>query len=375
MNKQRFGWTRLCAAGLLMMLSAVPVSMAQDTTTTTDTTITAANEATALYVACEDRGVINLTGTALAGFDIYYQLFGAPNATGTAFSTLRQLSVDGAFAVSESFNYTGGTVPAGSTGSVRVVMAREGNSESVDFEFVANDLNDGCAEPQYGGATSTDTGLGGAAADASNVVGGRTGPGFTRSLFAPNGLTLNASLTPESLVVVGARPSETYRSDTPGLLFAECDEYPLAIPGILYDTDRVVVYWSWFTRTVEQMEQHLANAVYVVRVNTAPLNNVQRSEITQRDGSINQWVFFTAELGNLSPGHYEISYDLTWTNPVNDGYDDYGPGTALPRESGLCNFDVRLNPDGVSIAHSGAFIPTENPVHNIYPLANTAGDY
>ncbi len=346
----------LCVAIAAAAFFVVPAAWAQDTT------VEAANEATALYVACDTAGVLNLTGTALTGYDIYYQLFSAPNATGTAVTSLRQISVAGSFQVSEQLAYNAGqTLAVGSTGSARILMAREGNADSIDFEFVVNDFNDGCSAPQYSGVTSGDAGSVTTTTNTDGVIG------VTRSIRAPNGGYLNANLLPESDVVVGARPSDTFRSDNPGLLFAECDEYPLAIPGIIYDTDRVVVFWSWYTRTPEQMDQHLAAAQYVVRVNTALLNNVARSAVTNPSDSVNQWVFYTAELGNLAPGHYEISYDLTWSTPVFDGYDDFGPGTANTRESGICNFDVLMNPGGAFIAHNGAFFPTEYPVHDITP--------
>jgi hypothetical protein len=179
---------------------------------------------------------------------------------------------------------------------------------------------------------------------------------------------LNANLSAEAQVVVGARPSDTFRSDVPGLLFAECDRYPLAIPGVIYDTDRVEVFWSWFTRTPEQMEQHLATAQYVIRVNTAPiLTGIERSAIEKRTGSINNWVFYSVDLGNLRPGHYEIAYDLTWTELHNDGYDTYGPGGEFVTQGGTCNFDVLRNPSGASVAYNLALVPTDYPVHNIDP--------
>ncbi len=360
MNKRL--WITACLLIISMGLFST-VTAQEVTTTTTATTIAPSNDVTALYVACADQGVINLSGTSLVGFDVYYQLFSAPNATGTALSTIRQVPVAGVYSVSEALLYTTGqTLAAGATGSARVIVAREGDVTRIDFEFNVNDINDGCATPQFEGATSTDSGAGASATDTD----GSSGAGFTTSIFSPTGL-LNSNLQAENTVVIGARPSDEYRSDTPGTIFAECDSYPLALPGILYDTDQVVVYWSWFTRTVEQMQDHLANAQYAVRINTATFNNVVRSEIIERSGSVNQWVFYTTVLGNLSPGHYEVSYELTWTNPVFDGYDDYGPSTANSRLVGLCNFDILLNPDGVFIAHNGSFIPTEYPVHNINP--------
>jgi hypothetical protein len=54
-------------------------------------------------------------------------------------------------------------------------------------------------------------------------------------------------MAPEPLVKIGARSAQ--RSQTAGLIFAECDRYPLTDPGVLYDTDDLVVFWSWFAKT------------------------------------------------------------------------------------------------------------------------------
>lgn len=341
---------------MILSLITATVAFAQDTTTPTSPS----NDVSAFYVTCENQGVVNLTGTMLAGYDVYFQLYAGPNATGAELSTLRQVQLSGTFTFSQVVPYANGaTVPAGGTGSARIVVAREGNSSSIDFEFNVNDLQDGCAAPQHGDGASVDAGSGASTGAISGV---------TRSIFAPNNVLLNPNLNAEAQVVVGARPSDTFRSDTPGLLFAECDAYPLAIPGVIYDTDRVRVFWSWFTRTPEQLQQHIATAHYVIRVNTAPLlNGIERSEPENRTGSINNWVFYSVDLGNLRPGHYEISYDLTWSELHDDGYDTYGPGGEFVREAGTCNFDVLQNTQGVSVAHNLALVPSVYPVHNINP--------
>jgi hypothetical protein len=224
----------------------------------------------------------------------------------------------------------------------------------VDFEFIVSDVNDGCGSGIPTGAITT-----------SNDGGAGTTASAGTNLAAPGGATLNPNLGPEGEVVIGARPSDTFRSATPGLIFAECDSYPLALPGIVYDNDNVVVYWSWFTKTREQMDQQLANANYAVKMNGAYFNPVQLSEPERRGG--NWWVFYTAPVGNLRPGHYEVDYQLTWNAPVNDGYQDFGPGTDNPIQASTCNFDVLRNPDNGPVSYTGMFNPTTYPVHNITP--------
>jgi hypothetical protein len=109
------------------------------------------------------------------------------------------------------------------------------------------------------------------------------------------------------------------------------------------------------------MDAELANAIYTVKLNTAALPMTTRSEPVLRAG--NYWVFYTATVGNLRPGHYEVGFLHTWANPVNDGYKDFGPGTGNSREAGNCNFDVKPNPDGTSVVYSGMYFPSDYVTH------------
>lgn len=336
----------------MLLALAIAPGFAQDTTTTN------VNSVQIVYVACGDAGILNVSGTVVAGWDIYYQLFDSGNGAGNALSSLRQLSVDGTYAVSERLTYANGaTLATGATGSARVLIAGDGNAANIDFQTTVNDVQDGCGNPQFGAGSSLDTGTG---APTTQTVA------EPARILAPNGSVLNGNLQPEGDVFVGARPSDNFRSDTPGLIFAECDSYELANPGLIYDNDTVTIFWSWFTRTLPQMEQHLATAQYSVKLNNAVLVNGSRSEPARRGGT-NYWVFYTATVGSLRPGHYEVEYKLSWTAPHFDGYDDYGPGTPTPFISTRCNFDITRNPTSQSVAYSGLYFPSDYAVHELFP--------
>ncbi|MBK8027511.1 MAG: hypothetical protein IPK19_40525 [Chloroflexi bacterium] len=355
--------TTLSALMLIMTAALLLVAPAAGQTTTTTptpaaTTTGPSNETQVNFIACDTRAVLNATGVSLVGWDLYYQVFSAANATGTALTGIRQVAVAGEYSVSDTVTYTGGTLAAAVTGSARVWVGRESDSATVDFEFTVNDVQDGCADPENAPTTATDVGGTTGVTTTSNAL-----YGVGRGILGPNGTVLNSNLLTEAEVVIGARQTDRYRSDTPGLIFAECDAFPLAEPGLVYDSDSVTIFWSWYTKTLDQMTEHLNAAVYNVRLNTANLPMTQRSEPVRRDG--NYWVFYTATVGNLRPGHYEVGYDLTWTQVVNDGYSDYGPGTSNPASRGLCNFDVLPNPDGTSVVYTGLYFPTTGPVHNI----------
>lgn len=311
---------------LIILLFAVLSSgtaLAQDGTSST---------VNIFYVACENQGVINLDGTMEAGFDIYYQLFSGANGGGTALSGLRQVPVNGAYAVSDQLTYTGGgTLTAGSTGSARVLIAREGNSSASVFETTVNDLQDGCNSPQNALVSSTDAGV--ATTTSSTTTG---------TIRSPFGDFLELDIEPNPIVVIGA-PRQLGRSNKPGEIFAECDNYlPESDPGLLYDTDNIVIFWSWFSKTPEQVQDHIDKAIYEVTFQRAPLINLQVSQIEQRGA--NYWVFYYAPIGNLKPGTYGVEFKLSWEEPTFDGYDEYGPGTENESFLSTCTFEIKRDP-------------------------------
>jgi hypothetical protein len=354
---KKFGiYTALVVLALMVFASVLLIPGAAQAQTTTPTPIptnapaattqptTTESSVTILGVICDTRAVLNFNGVMEVGDDLYYQVFSAGNGGGTALTSLRQLSVNGTYSVSEVATYdNGATIAAGTTGSVRVLIAAEGNSANSSVDTIVNDVQDGCAEPQFATGTSTSAGSGTTSSTTSN------GP----QIRSPFGGFVNPNYTPteNAPVVIGARNILPPRQETPGLLFAECDDYPLANPGLIYDTDTVTVFWSWFARTAEQVQNHIDNANYEVGVfDSEPfVQPVVRSDI-QQIGS-NYWVFWTITLGRVQPGNYPIEFKLSWDNPISDGYDDFGPGTANERFNSTCTFSVRPNLAGQDVKY------------------------
>lgn len=321
----------LVAGAFLPMAAQEPV-LAQDSTATP-----AGAESTVqiFVVICETSAVINLSGVMQSGYDVYYQIFNGPNGTGTAITGLRRVQVNGSYAVSEVINYnTGSTIPAGSGGSAYVAIASESNSNNTIFTTTVNDAQDGCASPQNPTVSSGD-------------VGGTSSSSTTSSgaILTPGGGVLDTPGTAaEPLVVVGARRSDLQeRTDNPGLIFAECDQYvDRADPGLIYDTDNVRIFWSWYARTEAQLQDHLNTSIYEITFNRAPLIPVDVT-IEQRDGLY--WLFYVTPIGNLAPGNYGVEFKLSWSDVISDGFDDYGPGTGNDRFNSTCTFTVVQNPD------------------------------
>lgn len=301
-------------------------------------------------VICDNRAVVSFNGVMQAGYDIYYQIFNAGNQPLTS---LRQVSVSGNYNVTEVIGYNANvTVAAGGAGYMTVSIAREGSPESTVYTSRANDVNDGCTQPASAIGTNTSTSAG----DLTNaVVDPTTGqPVRPNTILSPFGGFLNPDYapTPKPLVVIGAKDELPPRQQTPGVIFAECNAYPVANPGLIYDTDNVTVFWSWFARTPELVQQHIDNAVYEVGYfGSVPfIPKVEISEIQKRTN--NYWVFYTIPLGNVKPGYYTVSFKLSWKDQITDGFDDFGPGTDNEVFTGGCDFEVRANPNGTKLRYT-----------------------
>ena len=320
-----------------MMGIAIPVGLAQ-------------SNVDIYFIACGDQAVIDLSGTVGSGYDIYYQVFSGASATGAAITSLRRVVVDGDYAVSDNVTYNeGAAVALGGVASAVVSIAREDDSSRSLYETTVDDLNDGCNTPSNPLVDSLDV-------DAGEVAAGKSERVLvsTSGIISPFGGELNPVYeSREPVVQIGARASEATdpnRTENPGLLFAECDQYPLSHPGTLYDTDNLVLFWSWFAKTRQQVQDHIDHAQYSVKINGEFPLFVERSEITQLNG--NYWVFYIAHLGDAwRPGSYGIEYKLHWDEVISDGYDDFGPDTEHVEELSTCTFDIQTNPWGVQVVH------------------------
>jgi SH3-like domain-containing protein len=144
-------------------------------------------------------------------------------------------------------------------------------------------------------------------------------------------------------------PGPTPLPGTPGVgrgvdVLAYCDNpiFGSPAPGNLAAGSTIDVFWSWFARTPEQVQDHLRNASYDVRLDGVPLRNwanFRTSVRQERDGNYHVYWYVPSE--PLAAGEHTITYRVTWAAAITDGYADFGPGTARPFEEGTCTFTVR----------------------------------
>jgi hypothetical protein len=258
---------------------------------------------------------------------------------------------------------SGEKVILGQFASAKFKIARESNPSTVMFETTIDDVQDGCADPSYPQVQTT-SGSTTALPENTTVV---NGVAFTDSgIYRPDGKKLYPRRveTTEALVQIGARPSDSRggipgRTEDSGLIFAECDLTPRANPGRLFDDDWLTVFWSWYAKTPEQVQNHINNAQYTVSIQGLPVTKFTTTAIRQLDDG-NYWVFYIADVGrNWRPGTYQINFGLTWANRITDGYLSFGPGTIRSSYNNTCTFNIEVNPSNFPIQHQNPSNPLQ----------------
>ncbi|MEP7294464.1 MAG: SH3 domain-containing protein [Chloroflexota bacterium] len=125
-------------------------------------------------------------------------------------------------------------------------------------------------------------------------------------------------------------------------VLAYCDNRALGAPppGNLAAGSTVDVFWNWFAATRAQVEDHLDASTYVVTLDGETLNYRRyQGSIRQENGQYVVYWFVPSE--PLEAGQHTITYRVTWSRQITDGFEQFGPGTAKPEETGACTFNVR----------------------------------
>lgn len=127
-------------------------------------------------------------------------------------------------------------------------------------------------------------------------------------------------------------------------VLAYCDNkaFGRPAPTNLLAGATIDVFWSWFVKDRALIQQHLDNVVYDVKIDGKPLDNWREYASSIRQGNDgNYYIYWYVPSGPLSAGQHSITYTVTWNAQITDGYDNFGPGTNKPSETGSCNFTVR----------------------------------
>ncbi len=106
---------------------------------------------------------------------------------------------------------------------------------------------------------------------------------------------------------------------------------------------QISVVWSWFATEETLILDHIRHANYEVRIDNRILyhwvfaTQIRRDPVNNNDPTV---YFFAPIKTVLLPAVHEISYDLSWSLPISDGYESFGEGTANPTNEGQCFVEV-----------------------------------
>lgn len=151
----------------------------------------------------------------------------------------------------------------------------------------------------------------------------------------------NVSLTPDQSN--DEVPVDEARAQTGVDVFAFCNNraYGIRAPENLAAGSTIDIFWAWFARTEDQVRQHIDASAIELRVNGQVVEelNLHRTNIFVENGDyVTYWY---VPFGPLPAGDYNITYRVSWSRQITDGYNYYGPGTSIPFEEENCSFTVR----------------------------------
>ena len=126
-------------------------------------------------------------------------------------------------------------------------------------------------------------------------------------------------------------------------VFAFCNDpaFGIGAPSDLTAGSTIKVYWAWFASTDAHLRQHMANATHELRINGVAIRGVNQYRLNPTRSGNQHVVYWYVPYGPLEAGPQVITYRVTWSNPISDGYASFGPGTATEFEEESCNFTVR----------------------------------
>lgn len=180
-----------------------------------------------------------------------------------------------------------------------------------------------------------------------NSLGGGGGEGYRVPVAGSADGTHIAHLDPRGELVIWNVPDQVALvaegiNTRKSTIIAYCDD----LGGVEFNPGHdqpANLTWSWFATEIPLVYDHMMNAEYDIQLDgtALPLWKAQRSTIHRDQSNDNHWtVYYSLDVGMLTPGEHTISYQLTWDKAISDGLADYGPDTSHPEDTGTCHFTV-----------------------------------
>ncbi len=124
-------------------------------------------------------------------------------------------------------------------------------------------------------------------------------------------------------------------------VLAYCEQFNEVPPPLAAGTS-IDVFWGWIATTPEYIQQHLDTVTYEVLIDGRLLGNWRQYATRVRERADGDWeIYWYVPAGELGRGTHRITYRVSWSAPITDGYRWFGPGTQTEFETGSCTFEIR----------------------------------
>jgi len=124
---------------------------------------------------------------------------------------------------------------------------------------------------------------------------------------------------------------------------AACDTYGgRPTLGAILGGQSASLVWSWYASNPQQVRDYLDAALFSLQLDGQPVRPWVFVTQTAPDpvNEDNPTVYLYAPIGTLASGSHMSWVEVTWIRTINDGFGDYGPGTATESDGGTCQFGV-----------------------------------
>ncbi len=161
---------------------------------------------------------------------------------------------------------------------------------------------------------------------------------LTKRAQTPVGI---AAVGTESGVPVG--PTRVPGEKKPSDVLAYCDEkLPRGEPRKTFTVGTpVTIWWSWFAKQPEQLDDHVQQAEYEIKLDGQAIPNWRSFKTGVKKQGQDYYVYWYVPIGVPPVGEHKIEYKLTWKQQITDGYKKFGPGTDEESNEGSCVFTVK----------------------------------
>ena len=178
---------------------------------------------------------------------------------------------------------------------------------------------------------------------ATALAGGGLIPQVTAIGATPNGQPLGGPtggpLLPPTTPPTPAPGSVSAQQGVDVLAYCDDPGFKLPAPTTLAAGSTIDIFWNWYAKTNAQVQDHLSAATYDVRLDGVVLNYSLYQGNIKPEGA-QYVVYWFVPSPPLAAGDHKITYRVTWSRAISDGFQNFGPGTGIPEQTGSCTFTV-----------------------------------